>query len=76
MIFSARLAPIRGAYRDRHGRRARDAMDVLRPQDERRAMRTAKSRGPGAPTLASSLVEWRCRPFGIDTPWSARRRRL
>ena len=24
----ARLVPTRGAYRDRHGRRARDAMDV------------------------------------------------
>ena len=32
-------------------------MDALSPRDERRAMRTAKSRGPGAPTLASSLAD-------------------
>jgi len=30
-------------------------MDALRPQDERRARRTAKSRGPDTPTLVSSL---------------------
>jgi hypothetical protein len=46
----------RGAYRDRHGRWVRDAMDALAPQDERRLKRTAKPCGPGAPTLASS---WR-----------------
>jgi hypothetical protein len=56
MIVSARPVLTRGAYRDRHGRGARDAMDVLRPQDGRRAMRTAKSRGPDAPMLASSLL--------------------
>src|SRR6185312_17492628 len=35
----------------------RVAMDALRPRDERLVMRTAKSRGPGAPTLASSLAD-------------------
>jgi len=49
-------APARGAYRDRHGRWARDAMDAAAAQDEWRCRRTAKSCGPGAPTLASS---WR-----------------
>ena len=58
-ITSAIPCPPRGAYRDRHGRWARDAMDV-----NRRALsfartsgvlRTAKSYGPDAPTLASSL---------------------
>ena len=52
-------APTRGAYRDRHGRRARDAVDALasRALDARgRTMlkRTAKSCGPDAPMLASS----------------------
>jgi hypothetical protein len=29
-------APARGAFRDRHGRWARDAMDAKAPKDERR----------------------------------------
>jgi hypothetical protein len=55
----------RGAFRDRHKRWAGDAVDAaasaqlgLRPEKRRRTMlvRTAKSCGPDAPTLASS---WR-----------------
>jgi hypothetical protein len=52
-LQSARLASTRGAYRDRHGRRKRDAMDALL-RETSVATRTAKSCGPGAPTLASS----------------------
>jgi hypothetical protein len=52
----ARLVPTRGAARDRHGRRARDAMAGHRRAQffARRAacVRTAKSRGPGAPMQA------------------------
>jgi hypothetical protein len=47
----------RGAFRDRHGRWERDAMDAGRAMDERVALRTAKSCGPDAPTLASSSRE-------------------
>src|ERR1700735_1419883 len=47
-------APTRGAYRDRHGRWARDAMDAGNVADESTDLRTAKSCGPDAPTLASS----------------------
>src|SRR5215467_13956486 len=47
-------APSRGAFRDRHGRWVRDAMDALALTDERRLRRTAKSCGPDAPMLASS----------------------
>jgi hypothetical protein len=46
----------RGAYRDRHGRWARDAVDACGAQDEGVAKRTAKSCGPDIPTLISS---WR-----------------
>ena len=34
--LSGHPAPARGAYRDRHGRWERDAMDAMAPQDERR----------------------------------------
>jgi len=44
----------RGAFRDRHGRWVRDTMDAVARADERRCLRTAKSCGPDAPTLASS----------------------
>jgi len=44
-----------GALRDRHGRWARDAMAALDRRTSERE-RTAKSRGPGLPTLRSS---WR-----------------
>jgi hypothetical protein len=42
----------RGAARDRHGRRERDAVDAVRAADERAVLRTAKSCGPDAPMLA------------------------
>ena len=51
-----RLAPTRGAARDRHGRRARDAVDAA-VREANAPMRTAKSCGPDAPTLASSSRE-------------------
>jgi len=53
----ARLAPTGGAYRDRHGRRARDAVDALARARRTAPMRTAKSCGPDAPMLASSSWE-------------------
>jgi hypothetical protein len=42
--------------RDRHERRVRDAMDASGATDEGACLRTAKSCGPDAPTLASSLA--------------------
>ena len=42
----------RGAYRDRHGRGARDAMDAVGARDECIDERTAKSCGLDASTLA------------------------
>jgi hypothetical protein len=53
-LNSSRPASMRGAFRDRHGRWVRDAMDAAAAQDGRRLLRTAKSCGPDAPTLASS----------------------
>src|ERR1700736_2178680 len=51
-------APPRGALRDRHGRWARDAMDAkcraLSLARTSGGLRTAKSCGPGAPTLVPS----------------------
>src|SRR4051812_42781461 len=49
-----------GAFRDRHGRWARDAMDAAASGSQQRVrrmmpMRTAKSCGPDAPTLVSSF---------------------
>ena len=52
---SACPVPTRGAYRDRHGRWVRDAMDASDAVDESAALRTAKLCGPDAPMLASSL---------------------
>src|SRR3984885_14662231 len=54
--------PHRGAFRDRHGRRAGDAVDAGGAAqtfcaDEALISRTAKSCGPDAPTLASSSWE-------------------
>src|ERR1700722_700742 len=49
--------PHKGAFRDRHGRRAGDAMDASGAADESATLRTAKSCGPDAPTLASSFAE-------------------
>jgi len=45
----------RGAFRDRHERRAGDAVDAGCAFDESAGLRTAKSCGPDAPTLASSV---------------------
>jgi hypothetical protein len=71
----ARLALTRGAYRDRHGRRARDAMACWRA---RRAplMRTAKSCGPGAPTLASSFAVMIREATVAKKPGTPRRARI
>src|SRR3569833_1285588 len=59
MFSSPRLALTRGAARDRHGRGARDAVGVLGCSASvartNNSIRTAKSCGPGAPTLALSL---------------------
>jgi hypothetical protein len=57
-----RPGPHRGAFRDRHGRRAGDAVDADGAAqtfcvDEALISRTAKSCGPDAPTLASSSRE-------------------
>jgi hypothetical protein len=50
--------PLRGAYRDRHERWVRDAVDANRRAQFLRGraahLRTAKSCGPDAPTLAST----------------------
>ena len=60
-IHQANPVPIRGAFRDRHGRWARDAVDATASQ--RKSLRgrtvltrTAKSCGPDVSTLASSLA--------------------
>ena len=50
-------ASARGAYALSSRNVRRDAMDALATQDERRVKRTAKSCGPDAPTLASSVAE-------------------
>jgi hypothetical protein len=54
--------PMRGAFRDRHGRWAREAVDATASsrvftRGRTTELRTAKSRGPDAPTLASSGAE-------------------
>src|ERR1700730_13584675 len=49
--------PKRGAFRDRHGRWARDAVDAGGAEDESADLRTAKSCGPDASTPASSWLE-------------------
>jgi len=72
--------PERGAYRDRHGRWVRDAVDAGGAADESAGLRTAKSCGPDAPTLASSSRE--ARLLGGDggkqarSPGRARRKPL
>jgi len=59
MIVSVHPASTGGAYRDRHGRRKRDAVDagMLSALARRRKhpWRTAKACGPDLPTLGSSL---------------------
>src|SRR3984957_16896363 len=47
----------KGAFRDRHKRRAGDAVDAGGAADESATLRTAKSCGPDASTLASSSRE-------------------
>jgi hypothetical protein len=56
MYISLRPASIRGAARDRHERGA-GCGGRFGAFDEWRIRRTAKSCGPDAPTLASSLAE-------------------
>ena len=75
-VWSAHPAAARGAYRDRHGRRQRDAMDAGHFTRRVWLPRTAKARGPDLPTLGSSLAVSRCRPYRADTLRSARRRWL
>jgi hypothetical protein len=53
-IYRFGPASSRGAFRDRHGRGRRDAVDAGGASDEGAGLRTAKSCGPDAPTLASS----------------------
>jgi hypothetical protein len=50
----AHPVPARGAFRDRHGRWERDAVDAVGARDECTNKRTAKSCGPDIPTLISS----------------------
>ena len=52
-----RPVPHRGTYRDRHGRWVRDAVDAGGVLTKALILRTAKSCGPDAPTLASSSRE-------------------
>jgi hypothetical protein len=58
-----------GADRDRHGRGARDAMDVDARETNARS-RTAKSCGPGLPTLRSSAQVMILRVMGAKKPGS------
>ena len=72
---SARLVPTRGAYRDRHGRWARDAMDALL-RETSAATRTAKSCGPDLPTLGSSLCVTSAQATVAKKPGTPRRARI
>ena len=56
VIVSAHPASIRGAFRHRHERGKRDAVDALVSRGERRKSGRAKSCGPVPPTLGSSLL--------------------
>ena len=49
--------PTRGAFRERHKRRAGDAVDAVARWTSDAGWRTAKTCGPDAPTLASSFAE-------------------
>ena len=55
IYIPGRPTPHRGAFRDRHGRRVRDAVDASGASDEGKCLRTAKSCGPDTPTLVSSV---------------------
>ena len=64
VVISSRPAPDKGAYRDRHERWVRDAVDAGCGARRARPTRTAKSCGPGAPMLASTRREF-WRNFGL-----------
>ena len=49
-------------------REAGDAVDADVPKDERHVSRTAKSCGPGAPTLALSRADQSARRRGQESP--------
>jgi hypothetical protein len=59
---------LKGAFRDRHERGVRDAMDACRAKDECVAERTAKSCGPDIPTLISSLSMMIFRRWWQESP--------
>ena len=71
----ARLAPTRGALRDRHERWKRDAMDAACRQTNNMT-RTAKSCGPGAPRLALSCSGDDPSGDGGKKAWSPGRARI
>jgi len=60
-IQLAHPVPIRGAFRDRHGRWVRDVVDVMRRSAivarTNGVLRTVKSCGPDAPTLAFKFAK-------------------
>src|SRR6202012_2732304 len=69
VIYFAHPASTRGAYRDRHGRWKRDAMDAAARARRTRAERTAKPCGPGPPMLGSSCAKQMVRPTtGANKP--------
>jgi len=68
MFLSPHPAAARGAYRDRHGRGQRDAMDAGGAQDGRVAGGRAKARGPGLPTPRSSPAKHFARWRGLSKP--------
>jgi len=71
VVYPAVPRSIRGALRDRHECRARDAMDALVAAGRATSMRTAKSCGPGAPWLALNLLIPDVGPVGPDMLRSA-----
>jgi hypothetical protein len=68
-------ASIRGAFRDRHERWVRDAVDAGGAFDESAVLRTAKSCGPDIPTLISSLRDDDLASDGDNKPGSPGRAR-
>ena len=75
MIISPYPASAGGAYRDRHGRGRRDAMDAVGATTKRQT-RTAKSCGPDPPTLGSSLRVMIPRATVARQPGAPRRSRI
>ena len=55
--ISRHPGPHKGAFRDRHERKARDAMDASCAADESALLRTAKSCGPDASMVGVKLVK-------------------